>query len=89
MWAGEGSADEMIETKGLKQITDTGAIEALVDEVSRQLRAGRELPQARYHPADDLFPRRPGDEEIPGQGQSGPGQGVAAQETGRPSAEGQ
>ena len=33
MWAGEGSADEVIEAKGLKQITDTGAIEALVDEV--------------------------------------------------------
>jgi aspartyl-tRNA(Asn)/glutamyl-tRNA(Gln) amidotransferase subunit B len=33
MWAGEGSADQVIEAKGLKQITDTGAIEALVDEV--------------------------------------------------------
>jgi aspartyl-tRNA(Asn)/glutamyl-tRNA(Gln) amidotransferase subunit B len=33
MWSGEGSADEIIESKGLKQITDTGAIEALVDEV--------------------------------------------------------
>jgi len=33
MWAGEGSADEVIEAKGLKQITDTGAIETLVDEV--------------------------------------------------------
>mgnify|MGYP000088375408 FL=1 len=33
MWAGEGSADEVIEAKGLKQVTDTGAIEALVDEV--------------------------------------------------------
>jgi aspartyl-tRNA(Asn)/glutamyl-tRNA(Gln) amidotransferase subunit B len=33
MWAGEGSADEVIEARGLKQITDTGAIEALVDEV--------------------------------------------------------
>lgn len=33
MWAGEGSADEIIEAKGLKQITDTGAIEAVVDEV--------------------------------------------------------
>jgi len=33
MWKGEGSADEIIEAKGLKQITDTGAIEALVDEV--------------------------------------------------------
>ena len=33
MWNGEGSADEIIESKGLKQITDNGAIEALVDEV--------------------------------------------------------
>ncbi len=33
MWNGEGSADEIIEAKGLKQITDTGAIEALVEEV--------------------------------------------------------
>ena len=33
MWNGEGSADEIIENKGLKQITDTGAIEAFVDEV--------------------------------------------------------
>ena len=33
MWNGEGSADEVIESKGLKQITDTGAIEAMVDEV--------------------------------------------------------
>ena len=33
MWNGEGSADEVIESKGLKQITDTGAIEAYVDEV--------------------------------------------------------
>jgi len=33
MWAGEGSADEIIDSKGLKQITDTGAIETIVDEV--------------------------------------------------------
>jgi len=33
MWNGEGNADEIIEAKGLKQITDSGAIEALVDEV--------------------------------------------------------
>ena len=33
MWNGEGSADEIIDNKGLKQITDTGAIEAMVDEV--------------------------------------------------------
>ncbi len=33
MWQGDGSADEVIEAKGLKQITDSGAIEVLVDEV--------------------------------------------------------
>ena len=33
MWAGEGEADAIIEKKGLKQVTDTGAIEALIDEV--------------------------------------------------------
>ncbi|MGI9271609.1 MAG: Asp-tRNA(Asn)/Glu-tRNA(Gln) amidotransferase subunit GatB [Woeseiaceae bacterium] len=33
MWAGEGTADSIIEAKGLKQITDTSAIESIVDEV--------------------------------------------------------
>ena len=33
MWAGEGSADDIIEAKGLKQITDDSAIEAVVDSV--------------------------------------------------------
>ena len=33
MWAGEGSADDVIEAKGLKQITDSSAIEAVVDKV--------------------------------------------------------
>ena len=33
MWNGEGSADEVIEKEGLRQITDTSAIEAVVDKV--------------------------------------------------------
>jgi aspartyl-tRNA(Asn)/glutamyl-tRNA(Gln) amidotransferase subunit B len=33
MWAGEGTADEIIEARGLKQITDSSAIEAVVDKV--------------------------------------------------------
>ncbi len=33
MWNGEGSCDEVIEKKGLKQITDDSAIEAMIDEV--------------------------------------------------------
>ncbi len=50
LWNGEGaSADEIIEKQGLKQITDSGAIEALVDEVLAanaanvaEFRAGKE-----------------------------------------------
>jgi aspartyl-tRNA(Asn)/glutamyl-tRNA(Gln) amidotransferase subunit B len=33
MWAGEGSADEIIEKRGLKQISDAGALEKAVDDV--------------------------------------------------------
>ncbi|MGM0563590.1 MAG: Asp-tRNA(Asn)/Glu-tRNA(Gln) amidotransferase subunit GatB [Pseudomonadota bacterium] len=33
LWNGEGSADEIIEAKGLKQITDSGALEGIIDEV--------------------------------------------------------
>ncbi|WP_069472475.1 Asp-tRNA(Asn)/Glu-tRNA(Gln) amidotransferase subunit GatB [Candidatus Marithrix sp. Canyon 246] len=49
MWAGEGDADKIIEQKGLKQVTDSGAIEKLIDEVIannpkqlEQYRAGKE-----------------------------------------------
>ena len=33
MWAGEGSADDIIEARGLKQITDSSAIEDVVDQI--------------------------------------------------------
>ena len=33
IWSGEGSADEIIERKGLKQISDSGTIEKIVDGV--------------------------------------------------------
>lgn len=49
MWQGEGSADEIIDSKGLKQITDSSAIERIVDEVvaanpgqAEQYRAGKD-----------------------------------------------
>ncbi|MBK8062826.1 MAG: Asp-tRNA(Asn)/Glu-tRNA(Gln) amidotransferase subunit GatB [Betaproteobacteria bacterium] len=49
MWAGEGAADAIIEARGLKQISDSGAIEKLVDEVLaanarsvEEFRAGKE-----------------------------------------------
>jgi len=33
MWGGDGDADAVIESQSLKQITDTGAIEKIVDEI--------------------------------------------------------
>ncbi len=33
MWNGEGDADTIIDNKGLKQITDTGALEGIIDEI--------------------------------------------------------
>jgi aspartyl-tRNA(Asn)/glutamyl-tRNA(Gln) amidotransferase subunit B len=49
MWQDEGSADEVIAARGLKQITDSGEIETLIDEVIaanpeqvEQFRAGKE-----------------------------------------------
>jgi aspartyl-tRNA(Asn)/glutamyl-tRNA(Gln) amidotransferase subunit B len=49
MWEGEGDADTVIGKKGLKQITDTGAIAQVIDEIIaknpkqlEQYRAGKE-----------------------------------------------
>ena len=49
MWNGEGDADAIIEARGLKQISDSGALEAMIDEVIagnpaqvEQFRAGKE-----------------------------------------------
>ena len=33
LWEGEGTTDEIIDLRGFKQVSDSGAIEALVDEV--------------------------------------------------------
>ncbi len=33
MWNGEGEADAVIEAKGLKQVSDSGAIEKIIDEI--------------------------------------------------------
>ena len=49
MWCGEGTADEIIQQKGLKQVTDSGAIEKVIDEIiannpaqTEQYRNGKE-----------------------------------------------
>ncbi|MEO8489943.1 Asp-tRNA(Asn)/Glu-tRNA(Gln) amidotransferase subunit GatB [Pseudomonas sp.] len=49
MAAGEGSADQIIETRGLKQVTDSGAISAVLDEM---LAANAEQVE-QYRAADE------------------------------------
>ena len=49
MWQGEGSADAIIEARGLRQVSDSGALEAMVDEVIRANPAQVE----QYLAADD------------------------------------
>ncbi|MBV1913607.1 MAG: Asp-tRNA(Asn)/Glu-tRNA(Gln) amidotransferase GatCAB subunit B, partial [Cycloclasticus sp.] len=48
MWSSEHSADELIEREGLKQISDTGALEKMIDQLMadnmdqvEQFRAGK------------------------------------------------
>lgn len=49
MWNGEGDADQIIAAKGLKQVSDSGTIEALVDEVI----ANHAAQVENYRNADD------------------------------------
>lgn len=49
LWQGEGSADEIIDARGLKQVSDSGALEAMVDTVI----AANPDQVAQYRAADD------------------------------------
>jgi aspartyl-tRNA(Asn)/glutamyl-tRNA(Gln) amidotransferase subunit B len=50
MWAGEGVASEIVEKQGLKQVSDTGALEKIIDDLIAanpdQAGAVKEKPQA-------------------------------------------
>lgn len=49
MWSGEGDADTIIESKGLKQVSDTGALEKIVDDII----ANNPKQVDNYRSADD------------------------------------
>lgn len=50
MWAGEGSPKAIVEARGLVQVTDTGAIEAAIDEIMAanpdKVASAKDKPQA-------------------------------------------
>jgi aspartyl-tRNA(Asn)/glutamyl-tRNA(Gln) amidotransferase subunit B len=49
LWSSDSSADDIIDSEGLKQITDTGAIEAIVDKVI----AANPVPVEQYRSGKD------------------------------------
>jgi len=49
LWAGEGSADDIIKSRGLEQVSDTGALEQMIDDVI----AANPEQVAQYLAADD------------------------------------
>jgi len=54
MWRGEGDADTIIRERGLKQVSDSSALEALVDQVI----AGNEAQVQQYLAADEVKRRK-------------------------------
>ncbi|MFG1497211.1 Asp-tRNA(Asn)/Glu-tRNA(Gln) amidotransferase subunit GatB [Saccharospirillum sp. HFRX-1] len=69
--AGEGSADEVIEKRGLKQVTDSGAIEAMIDEV---IAANPEQVEQYRSGKDKVFGFFVGQVMKASKGQANPGQ---------------
>ncbi len=49
MWQGEGTADEIIQARGLKQVSDSGALESMVDQII----ADNEAQVMQYRAADE------------------------------------
>jgi aspartyl-tRNA(Asn)/glutamyl-tRNA(Gln) amidotransferase subunit B len=71
MWKGEGSAEEVIAAKGLVQITDSSAIEKLIDEV---LAANPNQVEAYKAGQEKMFGFFVGQVMKASQGQASPGQ---------------
>lgn len=69
--AGEGSADEVIEKRGLKQVTDSSAIEAMIDEV---IAANPEQVEQYRSGKDKVFGFFVGQVMKASKGQANPGQ---------------
>ena len=81
LWSGEGSVGEIIDKRGLVQISDSASIDALVDQVlAANPGAGRAIP--RRQAAGARLPRRPSHEGVERQSQPAASQRSAAQKAG-------
>ena len=82
LWTGQaGDVDAVIEARGLKQMNDSGALEAIVAEViAANAQVGRGIPRRQGQGLQRA--RRPGHEGQQGQGEPGPGQRAAEEAAG-------
>jgi aspartyl-tRNA(Asn)/glutamyl-tRNA(Gln) amidotransferase subunit B len=71
LWAGETDVDHVIESKGLKQVTDTGAIEKIIDDI---ITANPEQVTAYRGGRDKLFGFFVGEVMKQSKGKANPGQ---------------
>ncbi len=72
VWTEGGDPRELVEARGMKQVTDLGAIEKVVDDI---IAANPDkVAQAKAEAATRRLVRRPGDEAVRRQGQSASGQ---------------
>ena len=78
VWSEGGDPRAIVEQRGMKQVTDIGAIEKVVDEI---IAANPDkVAQAKAKPHADRLVRRPGDEGVRRQGQSAGGQRSAQEQ---------
>ncbi len=78
VWTEGGDPRAIVDARGLKQVTDLGAIEKIVDDI-----VGRnpdKVADAKIQPEGDRLVRRPGDEGVGRQGQSAGRQRPAQEE---------
>ena len=79
VWEEGGDPRALVEARGMKQVTDLGAIEKVVDDI---IAANPDkVAQAKAKPAADRLVRRPGHEVIRRQGQSASRQRAAQVQT--------
>ena len=79
VWTEGGDPRALVDARGMKQVTDLGAIEKVVDEHHR--RQSRQGGAGQGEAGDDRLVRRPGDEVVRRQGQSAVGERSAQIQT--------
>ena len=79
VWAEGGDPRQIVEQRGMKQVTDLGAIEKVIDDIIAK--NPDKVADAKSNPQSDRLVRRTGDESVGRQGQSAGRERSAEEET--------